>query len=419
MPSDALNPTTLPTLESLPSIETLTDDVVWVEHVRRLDAGATVSLGAGFADPDILAADVAELFNLRLTTEPIRTFRMHDVALDASLMALYRGALPIPETLYMVSEVDFGYALVKPRLLEPTDPDDHTIVACNRSYRNYYHWIVQALPAIDHGLRNRKQPRVTLALPALRPWHQETLALLGYAEVPRLTLHPDANYALASAEFSELLGWRMSGIVSYAAASTYARLRAAVPAAADGAGEIYVARTDARNRPVANEAALIALLEQRGVRIVVPGTLSVAQQIAMFRQARLVIGPHGAGLTNIAFCEPGGHVYELIPSHYPNICFNRLAQSMGLNYWADVFASDDGPDVQNRPWRVDLDVVAARLDVIRAHIAATTPAASAMEHLRRHAVQLDAAPAEPATASGGLLRRWGTAMARATGFGRR
>ena len=50
-----------------------------------------------------------------------------------------------------------------------------------------------------------------------------------------------------------------------------------------------------------------------------------------------MIGPHGAGLSNIVGCEPGTHLYELVPSHYPNFCFNRLAQGCLLHYWGDVF----------------------------------------------------------------------------------
>lgn len=214
---------------------------------------------------------------------------------------------------------------------------------------------------------------MTLALPSLTPWQEETLALLGYADVPRLTLDPCAHYRMASAEYSDFLGWVLPGVVSRAAAQTYARLRAIVPPALDGTNEIYVARTDTTQRIAVNEADLIAMLERQGVRIVVPGTLPVVRQIAIFRRARLVIGPHGAGLSNIAFCEPGSHVYELLPNHFPNLCFNRLAQSGRLNYWADMFTADPGTGTHERTWRIDLDLVARRLESIRAHIAANPP----------------------------------------------
>ena len=131
-----------------------------------------------------------------------------------------------------------------------------------------------------------------------------------------------------------------------------------------------MARTDTTNRVAVNEPELIALLQRQGVRIVVPGTLPVLQQIAIFRRASLVIGPHGAGLSNIVGCEPGTHLYELVPSHYPNFCFNRLAQGCLLHYWGDVFPAEAGDgSPHERTWRIDLDAVAARLEQIRARIA--------------------------------------------------
>jgi hypothetical protein len=132
-----------------------------------------------------------------------------------------------------------------------------------------------------------------------------------------------------------------------------------------------------------NEAELIDLLERQGVRIIVPGTLSVSGQIDAFRSARLVIGPHGAGMSNIVFCRSGSFVYEMLPQHYPNAAFNRVAQSGQLNYWADLFEGIGSGTGFERQWRIDLNVVAARLDAIREKIAATPRVESAMDFLRR------------------------------------
>jgi capsular polysaccharide biosynthesis protein len=406
--------------QSLPSIASLASDVVWLEQERPLEPGATVSLGSGFADRSLLTADEATLFDLRIGSEAVRTYRLRDVALDGALLMLYGGALPIPETIYLIEPSEYDDALTKDRPLQATDPNQHYIIACNRGFANYYHWVVQTLPAIDWGLRNRGQLRATLAMPALpQPWHNETLALLGHADAPRLTIDRRSHYHFASAEFTEFLGWRMPGIVSYAAADTYARLRLAVPPAVDGPNAIYIARTDASNRVMTNEPALIAMLQERGIQIVVPGNLSVSRQIALFRSARLIIGPHGAGLSNIVFCEPASYVYELVPAHTPNYCFNRLAQGGGLHYWADVFAAASAPDARHGTWQVDIDIVIARLDQIEAEIAATTPPLNAMDFLRRHATRIEPAPDRRAAARATPDRlpwRLAKAAARALGW---
>jgi capsular polysaccharide biosynthesis protein len=54
----------------------------------------------------------------------------------------------------------------------------------------------------------------------------------------------------------------------------------------------------------------------------------------------VVIGAHGAGLTNVVFCRPGTILYELMPNFYINPCCRRLAQTAGLTYHADIFEAD-------------------------------------------------------------------------------
>ena len=173
----------------------------------------------------------------------------------------------------------------------------------------------------------------------LRPFQEETLRLLGYQDLPRLILDISSHYRFASAEFSDFLGDRMHQMVSRTAMATYRSLSQVAPWLPGAAEEIYVARTDAGDRAMENEAELIELLQRQGVRIIVPGTLPVVEQIAAFRAARLVIGPHGAGLSNLVFCRSGSFVYEVLPRHYPNVAFNRVAQAAGLNYAADMFES--------------------------------------------------------------------------------
>jgi len=354
---------------TIPPIAVLAKEVVTLERAMPTNAEAEVMLGDSFGR--WLSPDKAATFNRLDATEDVHIFRLRDVILDVSMMALFTGRQPIRETMYMMKEEDYEYSLVKPLRPEQTNAGMHYIVGGNASVPNYYHWMAQSLPAIDWGVRRRRHSHIALAVPPLHSREVEALGLLGYAELPRLTLRPSAHYALGSAEYAEFIGARMDRIVSYAAAETYARLRQSVAPASDGADAIYVARTDATRRIVVNEDALIAMLERQGVRAVVPGTMPVARQLAIFRRARLVIGPHGAGLSNLIGCEPGTHVYEQVPSHHPNYCYNRLAQSCRLHYWADVFPPEQGHggEIHDRPWRIDLDVVARRLDEIRARIA--------------------------------------------------
>ncbi len=353
--------------------------VLEIEREVPLDGEFDIDLGTTFSDPAMRAS-----FARRPTVGPIRTYRLRDVLLDASTMLLVRGRRRIPETRNLIGDGAYADMLTKPLYPTPAEPDGHYVIGCNRAWHNYYHWLIDSIPAIHSGLRYAEDRKVTLILPPdIQRWQEECLTLLGYQDLPRLMLDVSIHYLLPSAEFSEFLGGRLPELTTRARAAAYRRMSQAVPRTGPFAEEIYVARTNSQNRVAANEAELIALLERQGVRIIIPGTLSVSEQIDAFRSARLVIGLHGAGMSNIVFCRSGSFVYEMLPRHYPNVCFNLIAQSNGLNYWADVFEGIGSGTGFERQWQIDLEVVAARLDAIREKIAATPRVELAMDFLRR------------------------------------
>jgi hypothetical protein len=141
---------------------------------------------------------------------------------------------------------------------------------------------------------------------------------------------------------------------------------------------IYVARTDTANRVAENEADIMDLLKEEGICVVVPGRLSVAQQINLFGKAEAIIGPHGAGLTNIVFCRPRTIFYELLPEHHLNPCFTRLAQAADLDYTIDLFRSANGNngDPHTRGWILDPDLMLTRVREIKLRLASRRPRSS-------------------------------------------
>ena len=138
------------------------------------------------------------------------------------------------------------------------DPKDHYIIGCNRAWHDYYHWLIQSLPAIDLSLRYHQPPQADAGVVVVAPWQDKTLALLGYQDIPRLTLGVSDTFLLPSAEFSDFLGERARRRwSSRAAMATFRRLSEPVPWIRGAAEAIYVARTDAPERVAENEAELI------------------------------------------------------------------------------------------------------------------------------------------------------------------
>ncbi len=97
---------------------------------------------------------------------------------------------------------------------------------------------------------------------------------------------------------------------------------------------IYITRGQQRhNRTVTNEPELLELLAERGFQVIDPGTLPVIEQIRAFAQAEWIVGPHGGGLTSLAFASPGASVLELFAPDYVQLCYWKLAHCVpGLTY---------------------------------------------------------------------------------------
>ena len=72
---------------------------------------------------------------------------------------------------------------------------------------------------------------------------------------------------------------------------------------------------------------------QRVVRHVTLGRLSVYEQMVLFSKAELVIGPHGAGLTNMIYMPDNAKVLEIMNhDRYFNYAYYDMAVGFGLVY---------------------------------------------------------------------------------------
>lgn len=232
------------------------------------------------------------------------------------------------------------------------------LMASRFVHHNYYHWTFEgltrlwALTVLPEELR-----RMPLVFPSadLRPFHRDTLRAMGVVN-PILAL----NHRLTRFERLYFPSFLDGATVTPRQVEWLrSTLFAAFPdARRGGPRRIYVSRRDAGARRVSNEDAVAALLARHGFELVVPGALTVAEQIRAFAGAELVVAPHGAGNSNIAFCPPGATVLELLPAGNPSALYWMLANVAGLRYGRLVCPED-------RPG-VSMTVDPARLEALLA-----------------------------------------------------
>jgi capsular polysaccharide biosynthesis protein len=100
---------------------------------------------------------------------------------------------------------------------------------------------------------------------------------------------------------------------------------------------IYIDRGTAvaNGRLIGNRTEVLNVLAAHDIEAIDPQGLSLSQQIDLFSSARLLISPHGAGLTNMIFRR--GQTTQIIEVFSPNHlepCFLDLAQVLGFEHTA-------------------------------------------------------------------------------------
>ena len=201
----------------------------------------------------------------------------------------------------------------------------------------YYHWLMDALPHLVMLPELPPDTRIIVP-PRLAAFQLETLQWLNLEGRCRPT--PEKHLLVEHYFFCRPTS--MTGCYNPYAVEFLRR------SFLHHADESYVSprrfylRRVGKIRPIINEAELLEFFQTRGWAIVDTEQMSLSQQIRLFSQAEMICAPHGAGLTNLLWCQPGCKVLELCTSSYLNGVFEGLAQCVGANYRYLIFKGDYG-----------------------------------------------------------------------------
>jgi hypothetical protein len=105
----------------------------------------------------------------------------------------------------------------------------------------------------------------------------------------------------------------------------------------------YISRS-AGPRPILNEDDIVRSLQSYDVTVVQTEKLSLQQQIDLFADAGLIVGPHGAGIQNALWAPPGCRVLELVNARYFSGVYWTLAESLNQPYGLVAGISAAGRD---------------------------------------------------------------------------
>jgi len=221
-------------------------------------------------------------------------------------------------------------------LPKPQPVTGRTLVLASTGGDTYFHWITDVLPRLGLARRGGYDPASfdwVLVNGRSHPFQQETLKHLGIPTYRCLSFH-ETELAY---EMEEALLPSLPGVPGVVPPETVDFLRNVFPTRKNPRSrKIFIGRGEAKHRPLIHEMEIWAQLQNRGFDSVDCGKMSVQEQANIFGSAEVVVGAHGAALTNLVFCRPGTPVVELFSPAYVNPCYRDLCVAAGLRHAAVI-----------------------------------------------------------------------------------
>jgi hypothetical protein len=216
--------------------------------------------------------------------------------------------------------------------------DKLPVIVCSDGHRNYWHWHAQVMLAIIFMQENGLADDKVFVVPKLNSWQRQCLEALGVSSNMLLEV-PGGYYYFDKALYPSYVDPRSFIRLHPFFLKVFETVRANLGIALDiphtHNGEydkIYVSRQDAPHRTMQNESELISILVKFGFKIIVPSKMTYSEQVIAFSRAKVIVGIHGAGLTNIGFASNKALLIEIFDVAYMNYVYYVLSRMAGCQY---------------------------------------------------------------------------------------
>ena len=115
-----------------------------------------------------------------------------------------------------------------------------------------------------------------------------------------------------------------------------------------------------------NEDEIVAALQSYDVTVVQTEKMTLQEQIDLFAEAGMIIGPHGAGIQNALWAPRGCRVLELVNARYFSGVYWTLAESLGQPYGLVAGASAQGGDPLQEGYACDARLIREAIEKLGA-----------------------------------------------------
>jgi capsular polysaccharide biosynthesis protein len=317
----------------------LRPDSVGAEYIELSPATASPPIAPLFA----LGTASRELFRFyygQHATLSVGCYRLRDIGVTSHGILIQNG-VPITcnqlnlnagsfEVVRRYGPLRLGDEISR-RVPEPT------VLLVGPGYLVYGHWLTDFLPKLYILAKmGMDLAKLKYFIPIDTPeFAVKWLSLLGIERDNLIRFSPyEETVGAAELLVPTLLrtNSRAAPIFRNAAEFIFSRIQLLHPGAvrADGPARIFLSRAETRrSRRLANRKAIERMAVQEGFTLVAPETLSLLDQVSLFRSARQIIGEYGSALHGSIFSLPGAIVCALRGGAYhPGFLQSGLCQTM-------------------------------------------------------------------------------------------
>ena len=211
-----------------------------------------------------------------------------------------------------------------------------TVASITTAFANvYYHWMLDSIPRLlmlkEQNLFDEIDYFV-IDFTGL-PFQRQTLEWLGVPESKIIASTDNWNFHLQA---EKLIAPSLVSDIDQSNPYEMQLLRKyflpAISKAKRWPPRFYISRASASARNVINEKELLKFLGSHGFVELQMESLSVFEQIALFNQAEMIVGPHGSAFANIVFCKENALLIDILPETNLATCFYNMATQLGMRY---------------------------------------------------------------------------------------
>jgi hypothetical protein len=248
--------------------------------------------------------------------------------------------------------------------------DEPVLMPANGWNRAFGHWIYDTLTAIVSFIEPIRSGRLRVVVPETTAWQRSWLDLLGVPEKAII----EGGYGFVKARHAIIPSTLSIQNVQYPGPHTVElidELRQLGQSHGPTCPYLYLSRLgrgEASHRTLVDEENLVAALERIGYVAVAPEALTPAEQVALFAQARVILGPVGSAFALSGLAAPGTSIVEILPPpaahswiYRSSANFNHLYGCIMAEVIQDSQRDLDHDGIQRPDWfysyQVDHDAV--------------------------------------------------------------